>query len=71
MVLGERMDMGKEKAWAFLRTNAMLTIVALAMFTEEDASVVKQGRPCTLEVPLWDIVMNCNACYLDAVYGAF
>lgn len=39
--------------------------------TEEDASVVKHGRAWTLEVPLWDIAMDCNACYLDAVYGAF
>lgn len=49
----------------------MLTIAALAMSTEKDASVVKHGRAWTLEVPLWDIAMDCNACYLDAVYGTF
>lgn len=49
----------------------MLTVVALAMFTEEDAPVVKQERSWNLEVFLWDIAMDCNACYLDAVYGAF
>lgn len=49
----------------------MLTVAALAMSTEEDASVVKHGRAWTPEVPLWDIAMDGNACYLDAVYGAF